>query len=96
MSEDDIPMINNNSEIIDLVEASRSGKLCHCDLSGEIYVVTSSTCCEVCKMTGLLPLTAENVKKALEFTRDVSEGFAIDPRKARDLFFGRKKSEDRG
>lgn len=41
------------------------GMLCHCELSGEFHVVTSKTCCEVCTVSNLLPLTAENVRKVL-------------------------------
>lgn len=41
------------------------GMLCHCSLSGEIHVVTSKTCCEVCTVVDLVPLSSENVAKAL-------------------------------
>lgn len=43
------------------------GMLCQCELSGEIHVVTSKTCCELCDVTKLQPINAETVKKALEF-----------------------------
>jgi hypothetical protein len=50
--------------------------LCHCELSGEIHVVTSKTCCELCNITKLLPLTADNVRRALRFYQKgwVSDG----------------------
>lgn len=46
------------------------GMLCHCELSGEMHVVTSKTCCELCVVTNLMPLTAENVAAALRFSKE--------------------------
>lgn len=47
-------------------------RICHCDLSGEMYVVSKSTCCEVCTdFEKQPPFTPENVNKV--FTAKIQE-----------------------
>ena len=42
-------------------------KICHCELSGELHVIDSTTCCEVCDLKETLEITPENVQKAFQF-----------------------------
>lgn len=44
-------------------------RLCHCDLSGDVHVVTFDprTCCELCKWLGTEEFNTVNVAKALKY-----------------------------
>ena len=43
-------------------------KLCHCTLSGNVHVVSDTTCCELCESASRVELTGDNVRKALHTT----------------------------
>jgi len=45
-------------------------EICHCDLSGDIYVIEDRRTCEVCRHENLEPFNAENVKKAFGWYAD--------------------------
>jgi hypothetical protein len=44
-------------------------RLCQCELTGEIEIVSNTHKCELCVVSDQLPFTVENVKKALDHVR---------------------------